>query len=245
MINFSYTEKNKEELFENGCTFFRFTSDIAKNDLKFWQSGILKILRDSSSQEYKELQCLISIHQHWHHINFSRVSEILEEKDFKDNINLSKKTFAYQKRMYEYIKEINDFFYKENGTLDNHESEPVFQIYNLNDCILPHSDGIRPGRNASLLMYLGVFGGDKHVGWYPELGGELVVSKPTSTGYNDWKDPNDPYIPTQQFVCPPASGTCALIDFTKGYPRHEVKNMNVRGFQRIVLNTFLTTTHNE
>ena len=36
MNNFSYTEKNKEELFENGCTFFKFKSKEAKATLEFW-----------------------------------------------------------------------------------------------------------------------------------------------------------------------------------------------------------------
>jgi hypothetical protein len=262
MNNFSYTEKNKEELFENGCTFFKFQSQQAIEALRFWRDRIIHYVNDSSAEEYRHLKCKIQSNQHWHYVEFDQLTATLLSPDylqlrrgnskrstkyntayawFKSKTDEDKKILIYEKRMYEYINEINDFFYKETGTLDEDLTQPTFQIYNLNDCILPHSDGVSPGRNASLLMYFGTFSGDELTKWYPELGGELVISKPTSTGYKDWETLSDPNSPSVQYVCPPTSGACALIDFTKGDPIHEVKNMNIREFYRIALNTFLTT----
>jgi hypothetical protein len=264
MNNFNYTEKNKEELFKNGCTFFKFQSEGAIETLSFWQHSITQYVNDSMN----EVKCISQSNQHWHAVDFAQLTATLFSPDylqlyrgappistkFEDQRNnrysnsgkygtdKDKKIIIYEKRMYGYINEINDFFYEENGTLDKDLSQPTFQIYNLNDCILPHTDGMSPGRNASLLMYFGIFSGDELQKWDPELGGELVVSKPTSTGHKEDGDTQiNPRNPSVQYVCPPTSGVCALIDFTKGDPIHEVKNMNIRKFQRIVLNTFLTT----
>jgi len=227
MNNFSYTEKNKEELFENGCTFFKFKSKEAKATLEFWQRGIMKVI-DKGEGGDRDIQCLNQVTQHWHHISFSRVNELLAKEN---------KISYYQKQIDDYINEINNFFYEKD--VKKIPDYPTFQIYNLNDCILPHTDGISPGRNASLLMYLGTFHEGGPPKWYRELGGELVISKPISTEYEEERDT---YPPSVQFNCPPISGICALIDFTKNNPIHEVKNMNKLGFTRIVLNTFL---HNE
>ena len=231
MNNFSYTEKNKEELFENGCTFFKFQSQQAIETLKFWRQSITHYVNDSTAEYYKHLKCKIQSNQHWHYVEFDLLSESLISPEYlhpshgirPEKLAEDKRILMYQKQLYDYINEINNFF------------------YNLNDCILPHFDGMSPGRNASLLMYFGTFSGDELTKWYPELGGELVISKPTSTGYKDWETLSNPNSPSVQYVCPPISGACALIDFTKGDPMHEVKNMNIRKFQRIVLNTFLTT----
>jgi len=134
-----------------------------------------------------------------------------------DAISSEDKGKKYYKQYLKYITEVNDFFY-DIPTLLEGISATNIQIYRYNDCFLPHQDA-HSKAHASLLIYLN----DE---WKNIFGGELVVRKKQKLG-------------EVEYVLQPKFGYCALIDFSKNDPVHQVRKIQSLRAQRIVLSTFL------
>ena len=128
----------------------------------------------------------------------------------------------YYTQYLKYITEINDFFYDIPTRLEGPSTTNI-QIYRYNDCFLPHQDA-HSKAHASLLIYL-------NEEWENIFGGELVVGKKQKLG-------------EVEYVLQPKFGYCALIDFSKNDPIHQVRKIQSLRAQRIVLSTFLSREGN-
>ena len=162
MSNFNFTEENKKELFENGCTFFdALGTDIISN-LNHWDKEIRSL--DISKSECYQI-CPMDAdfevpkygHQHWHTFDL--------QGEFKKNDRKNYRQYC------EYITEINDFFYDIPTKREHPVSPTNIQISHYNDCNYPHRDGYEVENHASLLVYL-------NKNWKSEYGGELTVIDP-------------------------------------------------------------------
>jgi len=159
MGNFNFTEENKKELFENGCTFFDALGNDIISNLNHWDEEI-------RSLDFADSKCFnvcpmdqdknaSAGHQHWHTFYLQDELRRIDVKKYNQ----------YR----EYIIEINDFFYDIPTQTKGPVSPTNIQISHYNDCFHSHRDGKEvSGNHASLLVYL-------NKNWKSEYGGELTV----------------------------------------------------------------------
>jgi len=215
--NFNFTEENKKELFANGCTFFKIAGEEINKNLRYWDGFI----RDNPNLDDVCFKPPCS----WDSPIKDRGVQHFHKLCLN---NISRPEYSgnegekYFKQYLKYITEVNDFFY-DIPTLLEGPSETNIQISRHNDCFLPHQDA-HTKAHASLLVYL-------NDDWQGVFGGELVVVKEQKLG-------------EVEYVLEPFFGYCALIDFSKHDPKHQVRKILSLRAERIVFSTFLNREGN-